>query len=183
VQPGTGACRGAGPSPPRVRRPRHLGGAEGPRHPGPAPGMRLTVGAERTIRERRHRLGFGTGLQSCRRRGAQHRRADRHHRAAYRAGRRCRPPGEVAGFGILDHADTRDPVGAAAANPVIRGPCPHARAEHRYRPGRRLQHRSDTATRDRVRAHAEGAPRHYRSRRSHHRRTEWGAQFARRARM
>jgi hypothetical protein len=103
------------------------------------------------------------------------------------------PPGEVAGFGILDHADTRDLVAAAARNPatrwcvtvlgpdgtaaahgcaagsrrwppgkgppeamtlrglldflniseltpVIRGPCPHAGAEPRYRPGRRLQH-------------------------------------------
>jgi hypothetical protein len=103
------------------------------------------------------------------------------------------PPGEVAGFGILDHADTRGLVAAAAADPatrwcvtvlnpggtaaahgcaagprrwppaqglpgpvtlrglldflnitkltpVIRGPCPHARAEHRYRPGRQLQH-------------------------------------------
>jgi len=103
------------------------------------------------------------------------------------------PPGEVAGFGILDHADTRGLVAAAAANPatrwcvtvlnpdgtaaahgcaagphrwpppqgppgpvtlrglleylnittltpVIRGPCPHARAEPRYRPSRRLQH-------------------------------------------
>ena len=28
------------------------------------------------------------------------------------------PPGEVAGFGILDHADTRDLVAAAAANPA-----------------------------------------------------------------
>jgi hypothetical protein len=98
------------------------------------------------------------------------------------------PPGEVAGFGIVDHADTRDLIAAAAANPatrwcvtvlhphgtaaahgcaagprrwppgpitprgllefldikhldpVIRGPCNHARAEHRYRPSRRLQH-------------------------------------------
>jgi hypothetical protein len=98
------------------------------------------------------------------------------------------PPGEVAGFGILDHADTRDLVAAAAAHPatrwcvtvlnpdgtaaahgcaagprrwppesltsrglldflnitkltpVIRGPCPHARAEYRYRPGRQLRH-------------------------------------------
>ena len=103
------------------------------------------------------------------------------------------PPGEVAGFGILDHADTRDlmaaaaghpatrwcvtvlnPDGTAAAHgcgagsrrwppgqgppgamtlrglleflnirkptPVIRGPCQHARAEHRYRPSRKLQH-------------------------------------------
>jgi hypothetical protein len=99
------------------------------------------------------------------------------------------PPGEAAGFGILDHADTRDLVAAAARNPatrwcvtvlnpdgtaaahgcaagsrpwpppgpvtphgllellgirkldpVIRGPCDHARAEHRYRPGRRLRH-------------------------------------------
>jgi hypothetical protein len=98
------------------------------------------------------------------------------------------PSGEVAGFGILDHADTRDLVAAAARNPatrwcvtvlnpdrtaaahgcaagprrwppesltsrglleflnitkltpVIRGPCPHARAEHRYRPGRQLRH-------------------------------------------
>jgi Domain of unknown function (DUF222) len=103
------------------------------------------------------------------------------------------PPGEVAGFGIVDHADTRDLVAAAARNPatrwcvtvlnpdgtaaahgcaarshrwppgqappgamtprglleflnitkldpVIRGPCPHARAEPRYRPSRRLQH-------------------------------------------
>jgi hypothetical protein len=98
------------------------------------------------------------------------------------------PPGVVAGFGILDHADTRDLVAGAAAHPatrwcvtvlnpdgtatahgcaagprrwppesltsrglleflnvtkltpVIRGPCPHARAEHRYRPGRQLRH-------------------------------------------
>ena len=98
------------------------------------------------------------------------------------------PPGEVAGFGIIDHADTRDliaavaghpatrwcvtvlnPDGTAAAHgcaagtrprppgamplrglldflnikeltPVIRGPCQHARAEHRYRPSRKLQH-------------------------------------------
>jgi hypothetical protein len=103
------------------------------------------------------------------------------------------PPGEVAGFGILDHADTRDLMAAAARNPatrwcvtalnpdgtaaahgcgtgshpsppgqglpgpvtlrwlqeslkikkltpVIRGPCQHAQAEHRYRPSRKLQH-------------------------------------------
>jgi hypothetical protein len=98
------------------------------------------------------------------------------------------PPGEVAGFGIIDHADTRDLVAAAAGHPatrwcvtvlnpdgtaaahgcaagtrpwaqgpmplrglldflnikeftpVIRGPCQHARAEHRYRPSRKLQH-------------------------------------------
>jgi hypothetical protein len=103
------------------------------------------------------------------------------------------PPGEVGGFGILDHADTRDVVAAAAGNPatrwcvtvlypdgtaaghgcaagprrwppgqgppgpmplpgllgflnikkvnpVIRGPCQHAQAEHRYRPSRKLQH-------------------------------------------
>jgi len=103
------------------------------------------------------------------------------------------PPGEVAGFGILDHADTRDLVAAAARNPatrwcvtilhpdgtaaahgcgagtrrwppgqgppapvtprglleflnikklnpVIRGPCDHQQAEHRYRPSRNLQH-------------------------------------------
>jgi Domain of unknown function (DUF222) len=103
------------------------------------------------------------------------------------------PPGDVAGFGILDHADTRDLVAAAARNPatrwcltvlnpdgtaaahgcaagsrpwppghgppghmtlrglleflnitklshVIRGPCQHVRAEHRYRPSRKLQH-------------------------------------------
>jgi hypothetical protein len=98
------------------------------------------------------------------------------------------PPGEVAGFGIVDHADTRDLIAAAAASPatrwcvtvlhpdgtaaahgcaagprrwppgpitprglleflgikhldpVIRGPCHHARAEDRYRPSRRLQH-------------------------------------------
>jgi hypothetical protein len=102
-------------------------------------------------------------------------------------------PGEVAGFGITDHADTRDlipaaaghpatrwcvtvlnPDGTAAAHgcaagsrrwppgqgppgamtprglleylnirkltPVIRGPCQHAGAEHRYRPSRQLQH-------------------------------------------
>ncbi|HEY7014324.1 MAG TPA: DUF222 domain-containing protein, partial [Streptosporangiaceae bacterium] len=102
-------------------------------------------------------------------------------------------PGEVDGFGILDHADTRDvlaaaarspltrwcvtvlnPDGTAAAHgcaagprpwppghgppgpvtlrglrdflkiknltPVIRGPCHHAAAEHRYRPSRKLQH-------------------------------------------
>jgi hypothetical protein len=30
------------------------------------------------------------------------------------------PPGEVAGFGILDHADTRDLVAAAARNPATR---------------------------------------------------------------
>jgi hypothetical protein len=104
------------------------------------------------------------------------------------------PPGEVAGFGIIDHADTRDLIAAAAGHPatrwcvtilnpdgtaaahgcaagtrprapgpsgssgsmplrglldflniseltpVIRGPCQHARAEHRYRPSRKLQH-------------------------------------------
>jgi hypothetical protein len=98
------------------------------------------------------------------------------------------PSGEVAGFGILDHADIRDLVAAAARNPatrwcvtvlnpdgtaaahgcgagsrkwppesmtprglldflnvknitpVIRGPCQHTQAEHRYRPSRRLQH-------------------------------------------
>jgi hypothetical protein len=103
------------------------------------------------------------------------------------------PPGEVAGFGIVDHAGTRDLVAAAARNPatrwcvtvlnpdgtaaahgcgtgarrwppgqgppgpvttrglleflgvtnltpVIRGPCQHARAEHRYRPSRTLRH-------------------------------------------
>jgi uncharacterized protein DUF222 len=98
------------------------------------------------------------------------------------------PPGEVAGFGIIDHADTRDLIAAAAGHPatrwcvtvlnpdgtaaahgcaagtrprapgpmplrglldflnirkltpVIRGPCHHARAEHRYRPSRKLQH-------------------------------------------
>jgi hypothetical protein len=107
--------------------------------------------------------------------------------------------GEVAGFGILDQADTRDLLDAAGRNPasrwcltvlnpdgtaathdcaagtrrwppgqgppgqgplgpaslrglmdflnitaltpVIRGPCPHARAEDRYRPGRALRHR------------------------------------------
>jgi hypothetical protein len=101
--------------------------------------------------------------------------------------------GEVAGFGIVDPADTRDLLAAAARNPatrwcvtvlnpdgtaaahgcgtgtrpwppgqgppgprtlrgllellnitdltpVIRGPCQHARAEDRYRPGRRLRH-------------------------------------------
>jgi hypothetical protein len=105
----------------------------------------------------------------------------------------CGPPGEVAGFGIVDHSDTRDLIAAAARNPatrwcvtvlhpdgtaaahgcgagsrpwppghgplaamtlrglleflnitkltpVIRGPCPHAGAEPRYRPGRKLQH-------------------------------------------
>jgi len=113
------------------------------------------------------------------------------------------PPGEVAGFGIVDHADTRDLIAAAARNPatrwcvtvlhpdgtaaahgcaagsrpwppghrppaamtlrglldflnitkltpVIRGPCPHARAEHRYQPSRKLRHlitaRSATCT-------------------------------------
>jgi len=106
------------------------------------------------------------------------------------------PPGEVAGFGIIDHADTRDLIAAAAGHPatrwcvtvlnpdgtaaahacaagtrswapgpmplrglldflnirkltpVIRGPCQHARAEHRYRPSRKLQHlvRSRNAT-------------------------------------
>jgi Domain of unknown function (DUF222) len=108
------------------------------------------------------------------------------------------PPGEVAGFGITDHADTRDLIAAAAGHPatrwcvtvlnpdgtaaahgcaagprrwppgqgppgqgppgpmpvrglldfltirkltpVIRGPCQHAAAEHRYRPSRKLQH-------------------------------------------
>ena len=98
------------------------------------------------------------------------------------------PPGEVAGFGIIDHADTRDLIAAAAGHPatrwcvtvlnpdgtaaahgcaagtrswapgpmplrglldflnirkltpVIRGPCQHARAEHRYRPSSKLQH-------------------------------------------
>ena len=32
----------------------------------------------------------------------------------------CGPPGEVAGFGIMDHADTRDLVAAAARNPATR---------------------------------------------------------------
>ena len=32
----------------------------------------------------------------------------------------CGPPGEVAGFGIVDHADTRDLVAAAARNPATR---------------------------------------------------------------
>jgi len=106
------------------------------------------------------------------------------------------PGGEVDGFGIVDHADTRDLITAAARNPatrwcltvlnpdgtaaahacatgphpwgtgpprpwppgpltlrglqdflniktltpVIRGPCQHARAEARYRPGRKLAH-------------------------------------------
>jgi hypothetical protein len=108
------------------------------------------------------------------------------------------PGGEVDGFGVLDHADTRDLIAAAARNPatrwcltvlnpdgtaaahacatgprprgpghdppgpwppgpitvrglqdllniktltpVIRGPCPHARAEDRYRPSRKLAH-------------------------------------------
>jgi hypothetical protein len=105
----------------------------------------------------------------------------------------CGPSGEVAGFGIIDHADTRDLIAAAAGHPatrwcvtvlnpdgtaaahgcragsrrwppgqgppgsmplrglldfmnikeftpVIRGPCQHAQAEHRYRPSRKLQH-------------------------------------------
>ena len=50
----------------------------------------------------------------------QRRRADHHHRAAHRAGRRHRPAGEVDGFGILDHADTRDLIAAAARNPATR---------------------------------------------------------------
>jgi Domain of unknown function (DUF222) len=107
------------------------------------------------------------------------------------------PGGEVDGFGILDHADTRDLIAAAARNratrwcltvlnpdgtaaahacaagprpwrsahgppghqpgtttlpglldllnitqltPVTRGPCEHAQAEDRYRPGRKLAH-------------------------------------------
>jgi hypothetical protein len=112
------------------------------------------------------------------------------------------PPGEAAGFGLLDHQTARDLVTAAARNPrtrwcvtalhpdgtaaahgcavgphpwptgprsdvdheppgplkpadhptqflralkitlnmVIRGPCNHAQAQHRYRPGRELQH-------------------------------------------
>ena len=107
------------------------------------------------------------------------------------------PPGEVAGFGLVDHQDTRDLVAAAARSPdsrwcvtalnpdgtaaahgcargprqwppkqspgggpgppgtrpqdlldtlkiklnmVIRGPCNHAQAQSRYRPGRILRH-------------------------------------------
>ena len=103
------------------------------------------------------------------------------------------PPGEVDGFGNVDHADTQDLLAAAARNPatrwcltvlnpdgtaaahdcaagthrwppgqgppgpitlrglrdflniedftpVIRGPCHHAQAEHRYRPSRKLSH-------------------------------------------
>ena len=105
------------------------------------------------------------------------------------------PPGEVAGFGLVDHQDARDLVAAAARSPnsrwcvtalnpdgtaaahgcargprqwppkqnpgggpgppgpqdlldtlkiklnmVIRGPCNHAQAQSRYRPGRTLQH-------------------------------------------
>jgi hypothetical protein len=36
--------------------------------------------------------------------------------------------------GLLESLNIRN------LDPVIRGPCPHARAEQRYRPGRRLQH-------------------------------------------
>jgi hypothetical protein len=35
-------------------------------------------------------------------------------------GGNCGPPGEVAGFGIIDHADTRDLIAAAARNPATR---------------------------------------------------------------
>jgi hypothetical protein len=116
------------------------------------------------------------------------------------------PPGEVAGFGIVDHADTRDLVAAAAGHPatrwrvtvlnpdgtaaahgcavgsrprppgpmplrglldflnirkptpVIRGPCQHARAEHHYRPSRKLQDLIRAATRPALRRGAAAAP-------------------------
>jgi hypothetical protein len=44
--------------------------------------------------------------------------------------------------GLLDFLNIRK------LTPVIRGPCQHARAEHRYRPSRKLQHlvRSRNAT-------------------------------------
>ena len=50
----------------------------------------------------------------------QHRRAGHHHRPATALGGDTGPAGEVDGFGILDHADTRDLVAAAARNPATR---------------------------------------------------------------
>ena len=44
------------------------------------------------------------------------------------------PPGPLPLRGLLDF------LNITKITPVIRGPCQHARAEHRYRPSRRLQH-------------------------------------------
>ena len=44
------------------------------------------------------------------------------------------PPGALTLRGLLDFLNIRK------LTPVIRGPCQHARAEHRYRPSRKLQH-------------------------------------------
>ena len=44
------------------------------------------------------------------------------------------PPGPMTLRGLLDF------LNISQLTPVIRGPCQHARAEHRYRPSRRLRH-------------------------------------------
>jgi hypothetical protein len=68
------------------------GGPDGPGSGGPGPGIGgPSIGALITITVPHTALGGDAG-----------------------------PPGEVAGFGILDHADIRDLVTAAAANPVTR---------------------------------------------------------------
>jgi len=44
------------------------------------------------------------------------------------------PPGPMTPRGLLEFLNIKK------LDLVIRGPCQHARAEHRYRPSRRLQH-------------------------------------------
>ena len=182
--PGGPGPGGPGPGNPGPGNPGPGGpGAGGPGGPGPDPGPAsgpgsggASIGAMITITVPHTALDGGTGAGGA---------------------------GEVAGFGIVDPADTRDLLAAAARNPatrwcltvldpdgtaaahgcgtgtrpwppgqgppgqgppgqgppgpgtlrgllellnitdltpVIRGPCQHARAEDRYRPGRRLRH-------------------------------------------
>ena len=111
------ACRGSCPCSPRRWRPRHLGGAEGPRHSGPAARTRLPA---------RHRANHPRAAAP---RDLAAPPADAGpsigaiititvpHTAL---GGDCGPPGDVAGFGIVDHADTRDLVAAAAGHPATR---------------------------------------------------------------
>jgi len=156
--PDPGAGGPDGPGPPDGSSGSNPADRDPAADPGPSVGALITITVPHTI------LGGGTG-----------------------------PPGEVDGFGILDHADTRDLLAAAARNPatrwcvtplnpdgtaaahgcaagthrwppgqgppgpitlrglqdflniktctpVIRGPCPHAQAENRYRPSRKLAH-------------------------------------------
>jgi hypothetical protein len=45
------------------------------------------------------------------------------------------PPGPITLRGLLEFLNVK------SLDPVIRGPCQHAGAEHRYRPSRQLRHR------------------------------------------